>query len=258
MIVHSWNSSTLRSNLPQLQCTYCTVPTTSGRRHESPLRWACQWPSSQPLSSPQLSHNDSLCALGITKSRREQGMDYRERTHLGQIVCNKDGVVDWALPTESLLELPSNLNSVTLSLTITLWRINSSVLTCLLLPHLSWSLTNSLPSLNILCHSKTDAQFMQDGRKAVWSIPFVSVAFFQSLKRIFIAYRSSKVSSRPDCLFEIYQLRQSGRIPIPAVAVHLNLKSKIGQSSHKTYSNNILNFHESTIILNACTKMSGN
>ena len=47
---------------------------------------------------------------------------------------------------------------------------------------------------------------MQDGRKAVWSIPYVSVAFFPSLKRIFIANRSSKVSLRPDCIFEIHQL----------------------------------------------------
>ena len=29
---------------------------------------------------------------------------------------------------------------------------------------------------------------------------------------------------------------------------------KIGQSSHKMYSNNIVNFQESTTILNACTK----
>ena len=36
--------------------------TTSGRPHGSPLVWSCQWPSSQPLSSPQLSHNDSLWA----------------------------------------------------------------------------------------------------------------------------------------------------------------------------------------------------
>ena len=43
---------------------------------------------------------------------------------------------------------------------------------------------------------------MQDGRKAVWSIPYVSVAFFPSLKPNFIAYRSSKVSSRPDRIFE--------------------------------------------------------
>ena len=33
---------------------------------------------------------------------------------------------------------------------------------------------------------------------------------------------------------------------------------KIGQSSHKMYSNNILNFQESTTILDACTKKSGN
>ena len=59
LIVHTWNSSPLRSSLLRLQCTCCTVPTTSGRLHGSPLVWACQWPSSQPLSS-QLSHNDSL------------------------------------------------------------------------------------------------------------------------------------------------------------------------------------------------------
>ena len=33
---------------------------------------------------------------------------------------------------------------------------------------------------------------------------------------------------------------------------------KIGQSSHKMYSNNIVNFQESTTILNACTKKSEN
>ena len=33
---------------------------------------------------------------------------------------------------------------------------------------------------------------------------------------------------------------------------------KIGQSSHKIYSNKILNFQESTTILNACTKKPGN
>ena len=33
---------------------------------------------------------------------------------------------------------------------------------------------------------------------------------------------------------------------------------KIGQSSHEMYGNNILNFQESTTILNACTKKSGN
>ena len=85
------------------------------------------------------------------------------------------------------------------------------VRTSLLLSHLSSSLTDSVPSLNLLCHSKTDARFVQDGRKAVWSIPYISVAaFFPSLKQNFIAYRSSKVSSRPDCIFEIHQLWKSG------------------------------------------------
>ena len=63
---------------------------------------------------------------------------------------------------------------------------------------------------------------MQDGRKAVWSIPYVSVAFFPSLKHNFIAYRSSKVS---DCIFEIHKLALVGCIPIPAVGVHWNQKS---------------------------------
>ena len=62
LIVHTWISSALRSNLLRLKCTCCTVPTISGRSHGSPLVWSYQWPSSQPLSSPQLSHNDSLWA----------------------------------------------------------------------------------------------------------------------------------------------------------------------------------------------------
>ena len=70
---------------------------------------------------------------------------------------------------------------------------------------------------------------MQHGRKAVWSIPYISVAaFFPSVKQKFIAYRSSKLSSHPDWIFEINQLWQSGFvgcIPIAAVAVDLNLKS---------------------------------
>ena len=85
--------------------------------------------------------------------------------------------------------------------------------------------------------------------KAVWSIPYVSVAFFPSLKQNFIAYLSSKVSSRSDCIFEIHQLWQSGFSRVysnsfwscsfePEII-------KIGQLSHKTYSNNLLNFQES-------------
>ena len=71
LTVHTRNSSPLHSNLLRLQCTCFTVPTTSRRPHQSPLVWACQWPSSLSLSSPQLSHND-----------KEQVLDYREAEEL--------------------------------------------------------------------------------------------------------------------------------------------------------------------------------
>ena len=138
------------------------------------------------------------------------------------------------------------------------WPINCGVLTSLLLPHLSSSLTDSLPSLNLLCHLRTDARFMQDGPKAVWRITYVSVTFFPSLKQIFIAYRSSKVS---DCIFEIHQLWKSGFSRVYSNSCCFSLFKpeiiRIGQSSHRMYSYNILNFQESTTILNTRTK-SGN
>ena len=53
---------------------------------KAPWKSSCvslyQWPSSQPLSSPLLSHYDSLWAWRITKSHREQGLDYREAEEL--------------------------------------------------------------------------------------------------------------------------------------------------------------------------------
>ena len=98
---------------------------------------------------------------------------------------------------------------------------------------------------------KTDARFMQDAPKAVWSIPYVSVAFFSSLNHNFIVYRS-------ECIFENHQLWQSGFSRVYSNCCcrcwYESEIIKIGQSSHKMYSNNILNFEESTTILNACTK----
>ena len=161
-----------------------------------------------------------LWTKGINKSHREQGLDNREAEELSwcpswsnclregwsyglvhcpggnttdpiwRVLASSDGISSW-IPLKPQHNNP-NPNP---------WPINSGVLTSLLLPHLSSSLTDYLSSLNLLCLSKTDARFMQDGPKAVWSIPKVSVAFFPSLKQIFIAYRSSKVS---DCNFEIH------------------------------------------------------
>ena len=237
------------------------------------------------------------------------------------------------------------------------------ILNFLLLPHLPSSLTDFLPSLNLLFTSKADARFIQDGRKAVWSLPYVSVAFFPSLKhgnytrmlrailnkswrqhptrhqlyghlppitkniqvrrtrhaghcwrsrdelirdvllwtpthgrakagrpvRTYIQQLCEDTGCYPEDLPRAMNDREEWRervrdiratsttwwwwwkcphvqiaflkftsydnqafvwcIPIAAVAVHLNLKL-----SHKMYSNNILNFQESTTISNACTK----
>ena len=96
---------------------------------------------------------------------------------------------------------------------------------------------------------------MQDTPKAVWSIPYVSVTFFPSLKQNFIAYRSSKVS---DCIFEIYQLWKSGFKRVYSNSCcSFSFEPeiiKIGKSSHKMYCNNILHFQESTTILKAHAK----
>ena len=100
---------------------------------------------------------------------------------------------------------------------------------------------------------------MQNGRKAAWSIPYVSVTFFPSLKQNFIAYRSSW---RLDCIFEIHKLCQSGFSRMYSnccCSCWFEAEIiKFGQSSHKMYSNSVVNFQESTTILNACTKKSGN
>ena len=84
---------------------------------------------------------------------------------------------------------------------------------------------------------------------------------FSKFKTEIIAYRSSKVSSRPVCIFEIHQLWQLGFSRVYSNSCcSCSFEAeiiKIGQSSHKIYSNNILNFQASTTILNAGTKKSG-
>ena len=93
---------------------------------------------------------------------------------------------------------------------------------------------------------------MQDAPKAVLSIPYVSVVLFPSLKQNFIAYRSSKEFSRPDCIFEMHQLWQLGFSRVYSNCCYSSSFApdiiKIGQSYHKMYSNNILKFQESTTI----------
>ena len=159
----------------------------------------------------------------------------------------------WPLPTESLSWTPlkpqhSNPNP----LANQLWCIDFlTPPTPLIIPHRLPAFFESLIPLKNWCSIH-----------ARWSksIPYVSVTFFPSLKQNLIACRSSKVSSRPDTIFEIHQLWQSGFSRVYSNCYCSCLFEpeimKIGQSSHKMYSNNILNFQESTIILKAHTKKS--
>ena len=225
----------------------------------------CLYRSNKFLNVPWKSFCVSVSMTFVTASFISSTVLLRQPLSIGN--NQMDGVEDWCIvwvemplsrfsECSPLPELPYNLNILTL--TLTLWPISSGVLTSLLLPYLSSSLTDSVPSLNLLCHSKTDAWFMQDGRKAVWSIPYVFVAFFPSLKQNFIAYRSSKVSSCPNCIFEIDQLRKSGFSRVYYnCCFSCSFEPEIKKIGHKMYSNNILNFPEWTPILNACTKKSG-
>ena len=78
---------------------------------------------------------------------------------------------------------------------------------------------------------------------------------FPSLKHNFFAYRSSKVS---DWILEFHQLWQLGFSRVYSnCCCSCSFEAeiiKIGHSSHKIYSNKILNFQESKTIINAHTK----
>ena len=75
----------------------------------------------------------------------------------------------------------------------------------LIIPHRLPAFLESLIPLKNWC--SIHARWSKSSLK--YSIRFCSI-LFPSLKQNFIAYRSSKVSSRPDCILENHQLWQSG------------------------------------------------
>ena len=150
--------------------------------------------------------------------------------HIWRVLASSLGISSWT-PLKPQHSKPNNNPN---RLANQLWCID--FLTPLIIPHRLRAFLESLMPLKNWCSIH-----------ARWpkSIPYVSVAFFPSLKQNFIAYRSS---SRPDCIFEIHLLWQSGLCRVysnyccccsfePEII-------KIGQSSHKMYSNNIVNFQE--------------
>ena len=129
--------------------------------------------------------------------------------------------------------------------------------TPLIIPHRLPAFLESLMLLKNWC--SIHARWSKSSLKH--SIRFCGI-IFPSLKQNFIAYRSSKVSSRPDCIFKIPQLWQWDFSRVYSnCCCSCSFEAeiiKIGQSSPNMYSNNILNFPKSTTILNTSTKKSGN
>ena len=163
---------------------------------------------------------------------------------LGQIICDKDGVVDWCivlvemlltrfkqcwpLPTESLPELAKNLNIVTLNrnpipLANQLWCIDFlTPPTPLIIPHRlraflesrmplkNWCSIRARWSKSSLKHSIRFCGIFSKFKTVLWHIvllkcPHVQIAFLK--------FTSCDYQSLVRC------------IPIAAVAVHLKLKS---------------------------------
>ena len=124
--------------------------------------------------------------------------------------------------------------------------------TPLIIPHRFPAFLESLMPLKSWCsiHVRCSKSSLKYSTRS-WGI-------FLSLKLNFIAYRSSNVSSRPGCIFEIHKLWQSGFSRVYSnCCCSCSIEPeiiKVSQSSHKMYSNSIVNFQESTAILNACTK----
>ena len=160
-----------------------------------------------------------------------------------RVLASSDGISSWT----PLKHQHSNSNPNRLA--NQLWSIDFlTPPTPLIIPHRLSAFLESLIPLKNWC--SIHARWSKSSLKH--SIRFCGI--FPSLKQNSIAYRSSKVS---DCIFEIHQLWQSGFSRVYSNCCCSCLFEpgiiKIGQSSHTIYSNKILNFQESTTILNAHT-----
>ena len=120
------------------------------------------------------------------------------------------------------------------------------------------SQTPCLPSISYASQSlMLDSRNMVEKQSEAFHT-FLWHFFAQSLRQNFIIV----LLKSPHCILGIHQLWQSGFSRVYSnCCCCCSFKPeiiKIGQSSHKMYSNNIMNFQESTTILNACKIKSGN
>ena len=160
-----------------------------------------------------------------------------------RVLASSQGISSW-IPLK-----PQHSNPNPYPLANQLWCIDFlTPPTLLLIPHRLPAFLESLMPLENSCsiHARCSKSSLK------YSIRFCCI--FSRLKQNFIAYPSKC----PYCISEIHQLWQSGFsrvysnsfcscLFVPEILI-------IGQSSHKLYSKNLLNFQEFTTILNACTK----
>ena len=215
--------------------------------------WKALWKSScvsvsQSLSSPQLSHNDDLWALGISKSHREQCLDYREGEELfwcpswsnslwqgwscGLVHCPAGNATDpiWRVLASSLgisswtpLE-PQHSNPNPNALANQLWCIDFlTPSTPLIIPHRLPGFLESLMPLKNSCliHDRWSKSSLKH------SIRFCGI--FYKFKAEFLLH--IVLLKRPDVQSAFLKITSCdnralvGCISIAAVAIHLNLKS---------------------------------
>ena len=163
-----------------------------------------------------------------------------------RVLPSSDGISPWT----PLKPQHSNPNPNPNTLPNQLWCIYFVISPkALIIPHRLPSFLESLMPLKNWC--SIHARWSKISLK--YSTRFCGI--LSKFKQNFIAYRSS---SRPDCIFEILQQWQSGfRRMYSNSLCSCSFEPeiiKISQSLYKMYSNIILNFQESTTILNACTK----
>ena len=165
---------------------------------------------------------------------------------ISRVLASSDGISSWT-PLK-----PQHSNPNPNPLANQLWCIDSlTPSTPLIIPHRLPACIESLMPLKNWC--------LIHAPKAVWSIAYVSVAFFPCFKQNYIAISFFWSVLTSKLHFEIHQLWQSGFSRMYSncwccCSFEAEI-IKICQSSHKTYSNNIVNFQKSTTILNACKKV---
>ena len=114
-----------------------------------------------------------------------------------RVLASSDGISSWT-PLK-----PHHSNPNPSPLANQLWNIDFlTPPTSLIIPHRLPTFLESLMPFKNWC--SIHARWSKNSLKH--SIRFFGIIF----SKFFIAYRSSKVSSRPDCIFEIPQLWQSG------------------------------------------------